>query len=577
MSQLQPDPVEVVIAYHERTKHHFHRYANALGYLDWAAQPNPFRIYPGAPRLPLDQPRLNTDPTYDSLFTTDRSPPHPLNREAVSRLFYESLAISAWKQAPGTSPWSLRINPSSGALHPTEGYLISGPIQGLSTCPGVYHYAPIEHALEERVALMPEEWAALAAQLPRGAVLLALTSIYWRESWKYGERAFRYCHHDLGHAIGTVSFAAATLGWRTRLLEAADLEDLAVLLGIDRQSGMEAEHPDCVLALSPIPHHTAPCLDLPRALIARLAAADLAGRPNRLSSEHHPWPVIDEVLEACRTSTALPDRQATVERRERGSLVLEDRKVPARPIIRQRRSAVALDARTAIDRGTFYRMLTHVIPSGFPFDVLPWRPRVALALFVHRVDGLEPGLYLLMRHPAQGPSLRSCLRPDFAWRQPPACPPELDLVMLDTGDARRAAELLSCHQEIAADGAFSLGMLAALEPALREGGAAWYPRLFWETGLIGQVLYLEAEAAGIRGTGIGCFFDDAVHELFGIPDRRWQSLYHFTVGGAIEDPRLKTIAPYAHLGAHLGTSGSNGTTHDPVPKIGKPMDSAGGR
>jgi len=27
-------------------------------------------------------------------------------------------------------------------------------------------------------------------------------------------------------------------------------------------------------------------------------------------------------------------------------------------------------------------------------------------------------------------------------------------------------------------------------------------KLFWEAGLLGQVLYLEAEAAGVRGTGI---------------------------------------------------------------------------
>jgi hypothetical protein len=35
-----------------------------------------------------------------------------------------------------------------------------------------------------------------------------------------------------------------------------------------------------------------------------------------------------------------------------------------------------------------------------------------------------------------------------------------------------------------------------------------YPRLFWETGVLGQVLYLEAHAVGISATGIGCFFDD---------------------------------------------------------------------
>ena len=41
------------------------------------------------------------------------------------------------------------------------------------------------------------------------AFLLGLASVYWREAWKYGERAFRYCQHDVGHAIGTVRIAAA--------------------------------------------------------------------------------------------------------------------------------------------------------------------------------------------------------------------------------------------------------------------------------------------------------------------------------------------------------------------------------
>ena len=62
--------------------------------------------------------------------------------------------------------------------------------------------------------------------------------------------------------------------------------------------------------------------------------------------------------------------------------------------------------------------------------------------------------------------------------------------------------------------------------------------------MIGQTLYLEAEAAGVRATGIGCFFDDPVHELFGLQGRNYQSLYHFTVGGPIEDARLTTLPPY---------------------------------
>lgn len=63
-------------------------------------------------------------------------------------------------------------------------------------------------------------------------------------------------------------------------------------------------------------------------------------------------------------------------------------------------------------------------------------------------------------------------------------------------------------QDIASDGCFSLGMVAHFEPTLRNKNVWMYPRLFWETGVLGQVLYLEAHAVGLSATGIGCFFDD---------------------------------------------------------------------
>ena len=64
-------------------------------------------------------------------------------------------------------------------------------------------------------------------------------------------------------------------------------------------------------------------------------------------------------------------------------------------------------------------------------------------------------------------------------------------------------------QDIASHGCFSLGMIARFEPVLDDKGEWMYPRLFWETGVLGQVLYLEAHAVGISATGIGCYFDDA--------------------------------------------------------------------
>jgi len=89
-------------------------------------------------------------------------------------------------------------------------------------------------------------------------------------------------------------------------------------------------------------------------------------------------------------------------------------------------------------------------------------------------------------------------------------------------------------------------MIAAFKDPV-AGNPFAYRQLFWESGMIGQVLYLAAEAQGVRGTGIGCFFDDAVHEILGFTDNQYQSLYHFTIGKPLEDPRLTTYPPYYHL------------------------------
>jgi SagB-type dehydrogenase family enzyme len=553
MSQPHADRLRVVREYHERTKHGLDRPAASLGYMDWANQPDPFRTFSAAEQVSLPRPHDRETPTYDTLF---RAPPtaRPLDADLVARLFYYSLALSAWKQAPGTRPWSLRVNPSSGDLHPTEGYLITGPVPGLVDEPGLFHYAPFRHRLERRCRLSPGEWGALTDGLDEPCLLIGLASIYWREAWKYGERAFRYCHHDVGHAIGALTYAARTLGWAVALVDTVADQDLERLLGTHLQSGIEAEHAHCLLAVSPRDPGQARgsrTAGSAQEWEQRIPDATFIGTPNRLSHDHHEWAVIEAVSRATRREPG--ELSATGERRRHDEAtppgLLADRHRAAERIIRQRRSAVAMDGTTSLAGAVFYHMLHRTLPTQFPFAPLPWAARVSLVAFVHRVDGLEPGLYVLVREESHEGALRQSLSTELHWKTPEGCPRELALYCLLPGDARQAAKVISCQQDIAADGAFSLAMLADFDPSLTRQGAGFYPRLFWETGLIGQVLYLEAEAAGVRATGIGCFFDDAMHELLGITDHSWQSLYHFTVGGPVEDRRLKTIPAYAHLSA----------------------------
>ena len=150
------------------------------------------------------------------------------------------------------------------------------------------------------------------------------------------------------------------------------------------------------------------------------------------------------------------------------------------------------------------------------------------------------------------------MRSEFLWERmnDPNDPNDPnDLFLLVPIDCRRMANRVSCDQEIAEDGFFSLAMIARLEASLRERGEWFYRRLFWECGLIGQVLYLEAEAVGARATGIGCFYDDPVHDMLGLTGHAWQSLYHFSMGVPVEDRRLTTEPGYAWEAAPLNGPG----------------------
>ncbi len=538
---MSTDPVDVALAYHQRTRHAPHAYARSLPYLDWASQPDPFRRYAGADLVLLDRSPGGPDPSYDAVCDGHLPAPAPLDWEAVSRLFLDALALSAWKEA-GEARWSLRVNPSSGNLHPTEAYLVCGAVPGVGDAPGVYHYSPFLHGLERRATLPEEAWRRLAADLPAGAVLVGLTSIVWRESWKYGERAFRYCQHDLGHAIAALSLAAGGLGWTTRLLESVPEPSIAALLGTGRLTGPAAEVPECLLVVypSPLPF---PLPQWRHVRIPPLPPLAFVGSPGPLADEHHEWPILAVVEDATRklappgpaTWTPMPPR------RER----LADRPTPLRALVRQRRSAVEMDGRTPLGRHAFLRTLSRLLPGAPPFDPLPWAPAIHLALYVHRVEGLAPGLYALVRDPAALPSLRASLAPRFRWE---AAAPELPLYLLDPADVRGLAGHISCGQAIAGDGAFAVAMLADLPGELARHGAWFYRRAHWEAGAIGHALYLEAESDGLRGTGIGCFHDEDTRVSLGIaPSSGWVSLYHFTVGGPLEDTRLRTLAPYGHL------------------------------
>ncbi|WGJ13163.1 SagB/ThcOx family dehydrogenase [Methylocapsa sp. D3K7] len=533
------DPGEITLTYHARTKHRVERYAAGPETLDWDAQPNPFREFNGCPRIALPFAAGLPETRFAEIYRDNCVEPVALTLASVSVLIELSLGLSAWKQY-GPDRWALRCNPSSGNLHPTEAYLLTSQVPGLED--GLYHYFARDHALEQRC-----RHTATPGQQP-AQLWIGLTSIHWREAWKYGERGFRYCQLDIGHALGALRYAAGMLGWTARIVDQIEYEELTALLGLDRTGdflGAEQEEPDLLIAIDSGPAtNLIGSLDRPCAAAAR--AGEWTGRANLL--DPHPmyrWPVIEQVSLATRGE---PGKERL--HRVAYPPLPEIFEAHAASIIQNRRSAQRFDSKQTMSAGTFFHMLDCLLDRpAAPWDIWAYIPRVHPIFFVHRVEGLEAGLYLLHRDPEALRALRDTLNPDFIWQTLENAPAHLPLIKLMPGDCRSFARTVSCYQAIACDSCFSLGMLAEFEAIVKQN--SWrYRQLHWEAGLLGHVLYLEAEAAGLRGTGIGCYFDDVLHELLGIKNERFQSFYHFTVGYPLKDERITTLPAYPGRSDH---------------------------
>lgn len=168
-----------MLAYHAKTMHSYLSVRNKSHFMDWDHQPKQFKIYPEHfSRIMLDK----------------QNPKH--------QFFYLIGGLTAQKSYPGVT-YALRTNPSAGALYPTEVYVQIRNVEGFED--GIYHLSPFESSLVLLHALDEDEGVenVLGVKKVNGFVFL-FSALYYRSSWKYRDRAFRYCLHDTGHMLGTL-------------------------------------------------------------------------------------------------------------------------------------------------------------------------------------------------------------------------------------------------------------------------------------------------------------------------------------------------------------------------------------
>ncbi len=204
------------------------------GYLDWKAKPEPYKTYPGAPRIQLPSPVFQGGMSLWEAMKLRRSVRHyrksELGQAELSQLLWAAQGVTA-----KTSGFALRTAPSAGALYPIETYVSVQNVKDIEG--GIYHYAVREHELELVQKGDFREALAEAALnqdfLAEAAVVFAWTAVFARSKWKYGERAFRYVYLDAGHIAQNVALAAVALGLGSCQVAALYDDEVNAVLGVD--------------------------------------------------------------------------------------------------------------------------------------------------------------------------------------------------------------------------------------------------------------------------------------------------------------------------------------------------------
>lgn len=207
------------------------------GRLDWANKPAPYKRYPAAPTIPLPPPDDSGGADIWDVLKRRRSvrsfQEEPIQAQELSQLLWAGQGITR-----ETAQVGFRTAPSAGALYPVETYLV---VHDVSDVPaGVYHYAVVQHQLEQLADAREGDYRALTAQAAldqeiarRANVVFVWTAIVERAKWKYKQRAYRYIYLDAGHIAQNVALAAVALGLGSCQIAALYDDEANALLNVD--------------------------------------------------------------------------------------------------------------------------------------------------------------------------------------------------------------------------------------------------------------------------------------------------------------------------------------------------------
>jgi hypothetical protein len=153
-----------------------------------------------------------------------------------------------------------------------------------------HHRRPSFRAFERPSHLrVPYEESTLDAIRSWAPVVFVLTSIVWRQAWKYGDRAYRYCLHNIGHAWQALALAAQAIGCDTFAFGNFRDDEVVQFCGLEKD-----EWPMLIIEL----RGTSIPVREPHAC----QAVWYGGHANKISTETTAYTRIEEIHEATKLS-----------------------------------------------------------------------------------------------------------------------------------------------------------------------------------------------------------------------------------------------------------------------------------
>ena len=197
--------------YHATTKHSYNSVRTNPNRLSWEDQPSTYKNYPEA----YQKFKLNLD-------------------EREDNFLYHIAGLTAKKSYP-SGEYYLRINPSAGALYPNELYFQVRGVEGKRD--GIYHYEVRSSSLTllQEISEVEGIEPYFGFKTAMRGYLFLVSAVYYRSSWKYKNRALRYCLLDAGHLLGSIEAAALLNPHAVQMQYTIDKEKLNQMFGFEER------------------------------------------------------------------------------------------------------------------------------------------------------------------------------------------------------------------------------------------------------------------------------------------------------------------------------------------------------